>query len=258
MKIKSMLMRLQNALGQPELVEQMLLASGKTALETAETQSDETVNLVIGYNGSPNSQVALDLTLWIAHQTRLATQKQVMVHVVYVVDSQSAPFGNQLVHGRSPQAPQKSQRARSRQAATPERQTERVGSTLTLPRLTPANPFVPLNTHIHDHANPACLTDCHISPAETPAQNLLEQADCILWQARCLAEEWRGSLEAHLRFGATDAELNQVAEEVGADLMVLGCSTKAHPLISKLRTKTHCPILGIPEQLAGIRQAERG
>jgi hypothetical protein len=75
-KIKSMLMRLQNALGQPDLVEQMLLASGKTALDTAETQSDETVNLVIGYNGSPNSQVALDLTLWIAHQTRLATQSR--------------------------------------------------------------------------------------------------------------------------------------------------------------------------------------
>lgn len=250
MKIKSMLMRLQNALGQPKLVEQILLASGKTALDAAETQSDETVNLVIGYNGSPNSQVALDLTLWIAHQTRLATQKQVIVHVVYVVD--------RLVNARSPQTPQKSQRARSRQTATLERQTERVGNTLTLPRLAPAESFAPLNTHIHYHANPACLTDCHMSPAEPPAQNLLEQADCILWQARCLAEEWRGSLEAHLRFGATDVELNQVAEEVGADLMVLGCSAKAHPLVNKLRTRTPCPILGIPEQLAGVRQAERG
>ncbi|WP_316789418.1 universal stress protein [Thermoleptolyngbya oregonensis] len=250
MKIKSMLMRLQNALGQPELVEQMLLASGRTALDAAETQSDETVNLVIGYNGSPNSQVALDLTLWIAHQTRLATQKQVMVHVVYVVD--------RLLNGRSPQPSQKSQRARSRQTATLERQTERVGNTLTLPRLTPAESFVPLSTHIHYHANPACLTDCHINPAEPPAQNLLEQADCILWQARCLAEEWRGSLEAHLRFGATDVELHQVAQEVGADLMVLGCSTKAHPLVNKLRANTHCPILGIPEQLAGVRPVERG
>lgn len=243
MKIKSMLMRLQNALGQPALVEQMLLASGKMALDAAETQSDETVNLVIGYNGSPNSQVALDLTLWIAHQTRLATQKQVMVHVVYVVE--------RLTNARSPQSPRKERSAR--RTATLERQTVLVGNTLTLPRLAPAEPATPLNTHIHYHANPACLTDCRISPAEPPEQNLLEQADCILWQARCLAEEWRGSLEAHLRFGATDAELNQVAKEVGADLVVLGCSTKTHPLVSKLKYNTHCPILGIPEQLAGVR-----
>lgn len=246
MKIKSMLMRLQNALGQPELVEQMLLASGKIALDAAETKSDETVNLVIGYNGTPNSQIALDLTLWIAHQTRLATQKQVMVHVVYVVD--------RLAHERSPRPG--TAKGRSRRTATLERQTELAGITLTLPRLA-REPFLEainpsINPQMHQQENPTCLTDCQVSP-QRPNSNLLEQADCILWQARCLAEEWRGSLEAHLRFGVTATELCQVAEEVGADLMVLGCSLNTHPLVAKLKGDSPCPILGIPGQLAAGR-----
>ena len=77
-----MLLRLQGALGQENLGEQMLLSAGLEAQKSPEA----TGNFVIGYNGSPNSQTALDFILWMAHQTRQATGKQVVVHVVYVID----------------------------------------------------------------------------------------------------------------------------------------------------------------------------
>jgi len=73
MDIKSLLSHFENAFGC-----QVLLPS-------ARTESHQSVNLVVGYSGSPSSCIALDLTLWIAHQTRLATQKQVTVQVVYVL-----------------------------------------------------------------------------------------------------------------------------------------------------------------------------
>ncbi|HEY9845821.1 MAG TPA: hypothetical protein V6D03_06440, partial [Candidatus Caenarcaniphilales bacterium] len=88
MNIKSMLLRLQGALGRDDLSEMVLLAgSAATAVDWA--QSQQGINLVVGYNGSPQSQTALDLTLWMAHQTRLVTRKPVTVQVVYVVDSSS-------------------------------------------------------------------------------------------------------------------------------------------------------------------------
>lgn len=225
MKIKSMLARLQAALGQPHLMEQMVLSMGAKTLDTAETHSDGNINLVIGYNGSPNSQIALDLTLWIAHQTRLATQKQVMVHVVYVVDQSTLPTrSSKRTNARS-----------SRNTATRGMQSSAL---LTRPQET----VEPLETV------ESCLNLCNITAIPKSA-NLLEQADCILWQARCLAEEWRGSLEAHLRFGSLAAELRQVVADEKADLLLLGCSTANHPLVRQLSSKFPCPILGIPPQL---------
>lgn len=228
-----MLVRLQNALGQPNLIEQMVLSAGNSALDTAETRSDSTVNLLIGYNGSPNSQIALDLTLWIAHQTRLASQKQVMVHVVYVVDRRQSPrseprFGMASA-GRSPQ------RSRYEKARTH------------APTATLTRPEAELSlSSLREHTQ-GCLTGCLTTP--TPAaHNLIEQADCILWQARCLAEEWRGSLEAHLRFGTLAEQLRQVADEKAVDLLVMGCSSPDHALVRQLK-KFPCPILGIPAQL---------
>jgi len=79
-----MLARLQGAMGLDDLIEQMVLLPPASSSDWAE--STKSVNLVVGYNSSPSSQMALDITMWIAHQTRLATQKQVTVQVVYVLD----------------------------------------------------------------------------------------------------------------------------------------------------------------------------
>jgi len=69
-------------MGLDDLIEQMVLPPASSSSDWAE--STKSVNLVVGYNSSPSSQMALDITMWIAHQTRLATQKQVTVQVVYV------------------------------------------------------------------------------------------------------------------------------------------------------------------------------
>lgn len=233
-----MLVRLQNALGQTNIIEQMVLSAGSDSLESAETKSEQTVNLVIGYNGSSNSQIALDLTLWIAHQTRLATQKQVMVHVVYVIDRHfNEPVVNlsPLVRGRS------TRRRSASSGSVPETMT----ATLSRIELDSGDLYP------DDHALETCLSRCE--PVSTKLSiSLLEQADAILWQARCLAEEWRGSLEAHLRFGKTAEELSAVAESMGADLLLLGCSSDQHILVQQLAPAFPCPILGIPIQLEGI------
>ncbi|MDA0210331.1 universal stress protein [Oscillatoria amoena NRMC-F 0135] len=91
MQIKSMLVRLQNTLGCENLTEQLVLLPGsaypsKSSHASSPRKKTQSVNLTVGYNGSPKSQTALDLALWIAHQTRLATPQQVVVQVIYVVE----------------------------------------------------------------------------------------------------------------------------------------------------------------------------
>lgn len=204
MKIKPMLARLQGTLGQRNLVEQMLLLPEPELSEAANLQSlelaQESINLMVGYTGSPCSQTALDLTFWMAHQTRLATQKQVTVHVVYVVDEAATL-----------QKTSRSLKGNGARQSLPACKTER-SSTATLTR--PETPF--------------------------------EQADRILWQARCLAEEWRGSLNTHLRIGNCAEELKQVAIAESADVLVLGCRSARHPLILQWATGFPCAVLGIP------------
>jgi len=203
-KVKSMLARLQGALLQPGLAEQMLLLSEPetSTLLHSQPQSQEGINLMVGYTGSPRSQTALDLTFWMAHQTRLATQKPVTVHVVYVVDEAVAS-------------------GRSSRSAFQRRNT-----------VAP----VSHNSLEAKRSSTATLTRPEAS---------FEQADRILWQARCLAEEWRGSLNTHLRIGNCAEQLRQVAIAESANVLVLGCHSTDHPLISQW-AEFPCAVLGIP------------
>jgi len=246
-KMKSMLVRLQNALGWKDLASQIVLSDGLLLGEEAttahwdsmaqhpldeslsgETGSQETMNVLIGYNGSANSQIALDLALWIAHQTRMASQVRVLVHVVYIVD-------------RRNQAPRINPVDLGKRLPLPTRLRQSVG----LPIFSAGRRATDVPS---GQAQQACLTSCQVQPPPA-AQNLLDQADCILWQARCLAEEWRGSLEAHLRFGTYPDELLTVAREISANLIVVGCSSPEHPLVRQLAPQSPCPIWGIPHQL---------
>lgn len=218
-----MLMRLQSALGQDNLSEQMLLCPGASS-----NTSEMTGNYVIGYNGSPNSQTALDFILWMAHQTRLATQKQVMVHVVYVIDCYNS-LSTTSVYPSSTRL--------SSSASCDRSSTEQFGfqcSTETLSRSTSGN------VQVVERQAKSSLTD------------MLEQVDRVLWQARCLSDEWRGSLEAHLRFGAVATELQQVVTAQSADLLFVGCTDVEHALVQQLKPCISCPILGIPTELEMI------
>lgn len=221
-----MLLRLQNALGQDNLGEQMLLCPGSKSYKQSETPG----NFVIGYNGSPNSQTALDFILWMAHQTRLATQKQVIVHVVYVIDCYDSLH---LPSGESPLA------------------VLGVPSTATC-KLSSAERYgFQCNTGtINRSSGGTQVAERQSSPASLAT--MLEQVDRILWQARCLSDEWRGSLEAHLRFGAVATELRQVVEAQSADLLFVGCSDINHSLVQQLIPCIQCPILGIPTELEAL------
>lgn len=235
MNIKLMLMRLQSAMGRQDLTEQMvLLPPGSSASNW--TKSTESVNLVVGYNSSPSSQMALDLTMWIAHQTRLATQKQVTVQVVYVLDenqsSKCVDFFNSEEDVSIPSSHQLP-------FELPE-STLRSGT----PVLTKPSPKAlaarPLITSVDRSYFKAMLYQ----------NNRFEQADLILWQARSLAEEWRGSFKAHLRFGCVSEELRKVVESETAALLFLGCNSANHRVVEKLGPHFPCAVLGIPTTLS--------
>lgn len=215
MNILSMLARLEHALGRPALAKQMVLLPQARSVKSP--SSAQEINLVVGYNGSPRSQTALDLTLWIAHQTRLATGKQVTVQVVYVSNLEVAcgqvrPFVRQNA-GKSGKA--KGDRTLELRAQANTRAAKRA-----------------------------------IAALEPTAQSCqlaqFEQADHILWQARHLADEWRGSLKTHLRFGVVAEELRQVVEAESASLLLLGCESADNPVVQALSQPFPCPVLGIP------------
>ncbi|NDJ17043.1 universal stress protein [Myxacorys almedinensis A] len=202
-----MLVRLQDTLGCTDLVNQMLLLP-QAKLPVHSTASSSEINLVVGYSHSPRSQTALDLTLWIAHQTRLATGKQVTVQVVYVIDEW-------------------------------------------VQRMADMRPYCDLSRSVEGRSTQggtaiAQLPDTEVQTVPSSMASVFEQADRILWQARCLAEEWRGSLKTHLRFGSLAEELRTVVEAESASLMILGCESKNHPLVKQLGRGFPCSVLGIP------------
>lgn len=216
MNIKPMLARLQGAMGLDDLIEQMvLLPPASSPSDWAE--STKSVNLVVGYNSSPGSQTALDITMWIAHQTRLATQKQVTVQVVYVVDDNQNVFSSE-----SDASTASIHRCLEFPAACALSAT----SVLTQPR-----------------------SKTLAARSRMTSLDLFEKADYILWQARSLAAEWRGSFIAHLRFGCVSAELRKVVESESAALLFLGCESVNHPVVQKLGTNFPCSVLGIPTML---------
>lgn len=233
-----MLARLEHALDCHGLARQMVLQPKAASLTPPAT---EDVHLVVGYNGSAYSQTALDLTLWIAHQTRLATRKAVTVQVVYVVELERthssvpddlselgfcpvdvypdvsriqvaagdrSPFAESLVHSEV---------------------VHQSGLTVTCDRAVRSN----------------LLRE---QTADRQIQQF-EQADRILWQARNLADEWRGSLETHLRFGDVAEELRTVAQQVSTTALFLGCSSVQHPIVQALGQDLQFPVLGIPSKL---------
>lgn len=220
MNIKPILARLQSALGSQDLVEQMILLPEPAAATANEAKSPKSVNFVVGYNGSPNSQKALDTALWMAHQTRLATQKQVTVHVAYVLDENQRHHYPEILDLADISCSAKAQKKLESPAVCAS-----TGSTT--PVLTQPQPK-------------ALVTRSLTTPVD-----LFDQADRILWQARCLAEEWKGVFTAHLRFGRIATELRHVVESEAADLLLLGCNSTTHPVVQQLGAKFPCSVLGI-------------
>jgi nucleotide-binding universal stress UspA family protein len=196
--VLSMLARLQATLDRSDLVSQMLLIPSRTF----ELSPLTAVNLVVGYSGSINSQAALDLTLWIAHQTKIATSQQVTVQMVYVSE--------ELVT-ESPVRSSRSSTGRTSVLAMPQQPS--------------------------------------IRQEALEKSRQFEEADRILWQARCLAEEWRGALKTHLRFGQVAEQLIEVACQEEASLLILGCESTQVPLVRQLANQGKAlpfSVLGIP------------
>ncbi|MBD2439955.1 universal stress protein [Nostoc sp. FACHB-110] len=209
-----MLVRLQSAIGRYDLVEQMVLIPEPQIHSFKNYPTAQAINLIVAYNASPNSHTALDIAFCIAHQTRLATNKQVTVQAVYVVENHQDDRYLDKVKWTNYLTPCECGVSDIYQSTT---------SVLTSPKL----PGIAQNF-------------------QTQTITHLEQADKILWQARSLAEEWQGSFKSHLRFGDVAEELTKVVKSEAADVLFLGCKSINHEIIQSLGFNFPCAILGIP------------
>lgn len=228
-----MLLRLQGTSDCPDLTEEVVLLPGSDTTPTDWTQSKQVINLVVGYNGSPKSHAALDLTLWIAHQTRLVTRKQVIVQVVYVVDNSQSSCSPDCF-GLTSISPVQLSYQELKESLQPGNR--------------PSGPVLACQPSASTASLLMPSTETQLFQRETQLfqGDPFEQADRILWQARCLADEWRGSLKAHLRFGLVATELRKIVETEAAALLCLGCYSAADLVVQQLNCDFPCPVLGIP------------
>jgi nucleotide-binding universal stress UspA family protein len=217
--ISSMLVRLETKLNLPNLAREILLLPLQPHhTSSQDASSQDPINFLVGYSNSHGSQLALDLTLFIALQTRLVVSRPVTVQVVYVVEEPNTPASNPWI------------------AAKRQRSDFKAGD------------FG--NAAVMDRPTRA------MARANQDKAKQFEIADSILWQARCLADEWRGSLKTHLRFGDLATELTQVAQAEDATMLILGCQTPQDYLVRRLGAHFPCPILGVPASLAAELQSD--
>ncbi|MCW6052714.1 universal stress protein [Lyngbya sp. CCAP 1446/10] len=234
-----MLARFESALGYQNLAEEMvLLPEPKVPISknSKSTKSAKAINFIVGYNSSPKSQTALDITLWIAHQTRLVTTKEVTVQVVYVLDEAPNSYGEDTCNFASGNL----------WAAKPQQSDLEEISALKC--AAPAIALPP--AEIQSVSQRTTWIDPPYLRAIFGQDNEYEVADKLLWQARCLAEEWRGLFKAHLRIGRVATELKNVVELESANLLFLGCNSGNHPLVRQLGKNFPCCVLGIPAALS--------
>lgn len=232
-----MLVRLEGSMDRNDLIEEMLLLPDHTCAVNQLYSATKPINLIVGYNASPQSQTALDLTMWIAHQTRLVTQKSVTVQVVYVLENiPNLTYPNVLktaALSRSSKyylSSSLSKLSTDKKSATSDLTNSKLQKLAIDQQMKSGKPRRQKLTFSKDE--------------------LFEQADRILWQARSLAEEWRGSFKAHLRFGDVATQLREVVESESATLLFLGCNSVNHPLVQKLGSNLPCSVLGIPTTLS--------
>jgi nucleotide-binding universal stress UspA family protein len=237
--LKTMLARFESVLGHQNLAEEMvLLPEPKLPIsqKSKSTQSAKAINFIVGYNGSPKSQIALDITLWIAHQTRLVTTKEVTVQVVYVLDESPNIYDEDTCSLGVENA-----------CAAWSKQSDRE-ETSALKCAAPAIALPP--AEIQSVSQRTTWIDPPYFRAIFCQNNEYEVADKLLWQARCLAEEWRGLFKAHLRIGQVATELRNVVELESANLLFMGCNSGNHPLVRQLGKNFPCCVLGIPAALS--------
>jgi hypothetical protein len=171
-----------------------------------------------------------------AHQTRLVTTKEVTVQVVYVIDEAPNSYGEDMGNFAVGNC----------LANTPK--LWELEETFTLNCAAPASALP--TTEIPSVSQQKTWLDPHYFQAIYGQNNEYEVADKLLWQARCLAEEWRGLFKAHLRMGGVATELRNVVELESANLLFLGCDSANHSLVRELGNNFPCCVLGIPSALS--------
>ncbi|MEG3843641.1 universal stress protein [Microcoleus sp. herbarium14] len=238
MNLKTILARFESALGYQNLAEEMVLLPEPkvpSSQKSKSTNPAKAINFIVGYNNSPKSQTALDITLWIAHQTRLVTTKEVTVQVVYAIDEPPNSYGENTGNFA---------------AINPLASQPKLSNLEEISALDCAARAIALPTaEIPSVSQRTTWLDPPYFRAILSPNNEYEVADRLLWQARCLAQEWRGLFKAHLRIGRVATELRNVVEAEAANLLFLGCNSGNHPLIRELGKNFPCCVLGIPSAL---------